>query len=242
MANTSLSKEELRAPDAFVSYTEKAMQWMYERRQIVFTLVLLAFLGSAGYVGWQQFELYQNKKAAEAIYKEEKPLRTYLVNLVGVAGKPATVNEAELRPLVEKWQKALNENKSKRASIISFMNMTQLLRERGQLETVKSMTESLNPPLAKTDFLWALWRFQKAGVFTEVGENDKAISSLQEITKEKEAGWLHGEALLRLGMIYEKTDKNQAIATYEKILAEHGQTAAAATARRLLDQIKQTNS
>lgn len=239
MAN--MSKEELRTPDVFISYAEKILRWIYERRQIVFSVVVIVLIGSAAYLGWQQFATYQNKKAAEAIYKEEKPLRSYLIALIGTPGKPATVNETDLKPLVEKWQKVLGENKSKRASIISFMNMTQLLREKGQLETVKSMTESLNPSLSKSDFLWGLWRFQKAGLFTEVGDNDKAISALQEIAKEKEAGWLHGEALLRLGMIYEKTDKNQAIVTYEKILSEHGQTAAAAQARRLLDQIKQKN-
>ena len=238
---SNMSKEELRTPDAFLSYVEKAFHWIFERRHIVFTVAFALLLGSAAYLGWQQFSAYQNKKAAEAIYKKEKPLRSYLVALIGTANKPAQADEATLKPLVEKWQKALEENKSKRAAIISFMNMTQLLREKGQLDTVKSMTESLNPSLSKSDFLWGLWRFQKAGLFSEVGETDKAISSLQEITKEKEAAWLHGEALLRLGMIYEKTDKNQAVVTYEKILSEHGQTAAAAQARRLLDQIKQKN-
>lgn len=238
---SGLSKEELRSPDAFVAYVEKAMHWLYERRQIAAAIVLVLFIGSAAYLGWQQFEVYQNKKAAEAIFKDEKPLRAYLVNLVGTPTKPAVVSEADLKPLVEKWQKALNDNKGQRAAIISFMNMTQLLREKGQLETVRAMTETLNPSLKKSDFLWALWRFQKAGVFSETGENDKAIASLQEIIKEKQANWLHGEALVRLGMIYEKTDKNQAMAAYEKVLAEHSQTAAAAMARRLLDQIKQKN-
>lgn len=237
-----MTKEELRAPDAFISYSDKILKFILDYKHIVISVVLVIFTGSLGYLGWQQYESYQNRKATEAIYKDEKPLRSYLTGLIDSAGKAKTIDEAELKPLVEKWQAALNANKQRRAAVISFMNMTQLLREKGQLEIVKSMTENMNPPLSKKDFLWALWRFQKAGIFVEAGENDKAVASLQEITKEKQADWLHGEALLRLGMIYEKTDKNQAIQTYEKILAEHGQTSAAATAKRLLDQIKQKNS
>ena len=236
-----MTKEELRAPDAFISVTERAMNWIYERRQIALLAFVVVFVGSLVYLGVDQFNQYQNKKVAEIVYKAEKPLRSYLISLVGTKDKAATIDETQFKPLFEEWQKAIDAHPSSRASLISFMNMTQLLREKGQLDTVKSMTEQLKPSLSKSDFLWALWRFQKAGIFVETGETDKAISSLQEITKEKDANWLHGEALLRMGMIYEKTNKDLAIQTYEKILSEHGQTSAAPTARRLLDQIKQKN-
>lgn len=236
-----MTKEELRAPDVFISVTERIMNWIYERRQIAALILFVLILGGVGYASWQQYSLYQNKKTTEIVYKAEKPLRSYLIALVGTADKPGVVNEAEFKPLVESWQTVLLQNKSKKPALVSFMNMTQLLREKGQIEIVKNLTEQMQPSLSKSDFLWALWRFQKAGIFAEVGETDKAISSLQEITKEKEAGWLQGEALLRMGMIYEKTNKDQAIAAYEKVLSEHGKTSAAQTAKRLLDQIKQKN-
>ncbi len=237
-----LDKHDIKAPDAFVSFSDHVLSWMEKHFMTMIGLALIALVGAAGYMGYGYWQSTKESSAAEALQKPESDLRKMEE---GLASKdPKAVAKApefskEYLPSIEKIKSELKAHSNTKAALVSAMNLSLFLIQQKQFDQALEVISIPTYKPSDKNVLSAFWNMHRGLVLIEAKKYKEATDSYQEVLKSASLKYFHPEALLKLGVALElQGDKAKARDTYEKLNREFPGSEASLTGQqylRLLD-------
>lgn len=255
---TTLSKKEfsdsVKAPDAFLSTSAQAVQWIEAHGRMVATVVAAgSFIGLA-YVGYTYWQSKLEARAAEQIYNHEGELKKAegkirderakkMQEMAGLSAKSGA-GKSQVPPadfgkdygsIVEQLKTDLKANAGTNVAMISALNLSYFLLQQQQfaqaLEVLKIPTSSP----AKGDLLGGFWRMHYGLVLLENSKANEAMAFYNEVLGTSNLKPFHSEAMLKLGIAYELLgDQAKAKETYEKLGREFPNSEASGSATQFL--------
>lgn len=248
-----LSKDDVKAPDMFLSTSEQIFKWLEDHMMLVLAVVGTAAVASVVYVLIGYFGALKEQRAAEALYAPEAGLRKAesevraerakeTAALVGEKKKAAKADairpadyDKDYAAAVTKIEAELKNHGDTKASMVSALNLSYFLSQQKQF---KKALEVLEIPVYKpgaSDLLGGFWLMHRGALLIENGQVDQAIAAYRSVLDSVGLKIFYPEALLKLGLAYElKGDGEKARETYEKVGREFPETEASSTAQQYI--------
>lgn len=252
MSKKKIDKDDLKAPDAFVSTSDRVFAFIEAHAKTILGAVLTVAVLGIGYVAYGYIRGSQETKASEALFGPEAELRraeerireergNQIKDLMKKDGKAKAEGnrpvdfKADYQPLVDKIATQIRSHSATKTAAISAMNLSYFLIQQKQAAAALEVLEAVKYKPSKGDLVNGFWQMHRGLVWLENGQFDKAIEAYQEVSKTKDLSYFHPEALLKLGFAYElKGDAAKARENYEKLGREFPRTEAATTAQQYL--------
>lgn len=251
-----IDKEELKAPDAFVSTTEKFFKWIEDHFQLIGMLLGAVLVVSLSWIGFNYYESKKEQQAADLIYAAEAELRVAETRvrderakkLESLAGGKKAAKSAEIRPpdyktdfapAVVKIKTQIQAHQKTKAALISALNLSYFLMQQEQYPEALAVLDLPTYKPSANDVLNGFWLMHRGLTYLENEKPDEAIAAYESVVKATGLKAFHPEALLKLGVAFElKGNPAKARESYERLTREFPKTEASSSAHqylRLLD-------
>ncbi len=260
MSKKTQAAIDAKTPDAFLTTSDKLLNWVEHNRALVGTVLGVLLVGGIGWVAYGQWNGMTERKAAAAMYSVEAKIRAKreeyarkederLQNIAkqneaknGKSKEPVkpvsteTVKpnfEKDFASLAQDLEKEIQNHKNTNAAAVSTLNLVGLYLSNKKAELADALLAKVDH--AKDESLTALLKTQKATVAMELGDYTRAASGFEAITQDRKAEFLHPDALLKLGVCQEKLGQtDQAKGTFERVSTEFGDSEAGRSAKAYL--------
>jgi predicted negative regulator of RcsB-dependent stress response len=247
-----LDKHDVKAPDAFVSTSDKIFTFIEHHMKTILALVLLVVIAVGADMALTYFKNAHEEKAAEALYGPEAELRkaetamrdTRAEKMKELMAKDKKAKpeiakaadfNADFAPHVTKLQTAIGQNAETKAAMVSALNLSAFLLQQKQFALAEQILDEVKFHPSEGDLLNGLWQMNRGVVYIENKKYDDALAAYQKVLASPQLKYLHPEALLKTGFVQElKGDQAKARETYTKLKSDFPQSEASATAGQYL--------
>lgn len=254
-SNKSQAEIDARTPDAFLTLSDKLLQWIEKNALLLGILVTAALVVGLGALAFDQYEGWTERKAAGRIYEAESALNQKREEFAKADNdrlqamtkemsdkkdkkmpklEPLKVDfEANYAAPAATYEKAILADKNSKAAAIAAINLAGFYLSNNKAELAAALLEQVGGGGSGT--LKALLQAQRATLAMEKGDFERAINEFEMITQNKEVDFLHSVALLKIGVCYERLQQlDRAKETYIRVSTEFGETESARTAKGYL--------
>ncbi|MCB0343439.1 MAG: tetratricopeptide repeat protein, partial [Bdellovibrionales bacterium] len=200
MSQKKLTKEDLKSPDAFITFSDKVIGWLERHKGPIITLFVATFVLGGSYVGWGMLRKHSEKSAQEELYSIEASLNQMRKKLPE-DHKPESLDK-DFPEMASRYQSFIEANKNHKAGAIATLNFVDLLVEYDQIEKAQSLLDMIGAQFKPNDFFSGLLTFQLARLNLKQQNYDKAISLYQKLLGENSHKHLHAQSLLNIGLSY----------------------------------------
>lgn len=261
MTKRQKSSEEAKTPDAFLSVSDRILNWIEARRVLVGVGAGAVLLLGLAWLGIDQWGQFQERRAASSIYRAEAKitakreefakqetdrLEAIAKEMTKDKGKGAKKEMPVLPPppakidfdstyaaLAKDLEKEIEAHRGTNAAAVAALKLVGLYLTNQKAELADAFLAKIQK--VRDDSLDALMRTQKATVAMEVGDFPRAASTFEALAKDRHAQFLRPDALLKLGVCQHKMGKlEEAKGTFERITAEFGDSEAGRSAKSYL--------
>ena len=254
-SNKKQSEIDARTPDAFLTLSDKLLKWIEDNALWLGALATVVFVSGLGYLAFDQWKNWSERKATSRIYQAEAALNQKREELGKVennrlqelvkemankkdkkmpAMEPTKVDfEANYAALASAYEKAILADKNSKAGVIAAINLAGFYLANNKVELATTLLEQVggsnNGPVA------ALLQVQRATLAMEKSDYERAIDQFEQVLQNKEVDFLHSVALLKIGVCYERMKElDRAREAYIRVSTEFGETESARTAKGYL--------
>lgn len=247
---------EARTPDAFLSFSDKAVKWVEDNRGLVGGALGVFLVAGLGWVGVDQWGKMTERRAAASIYKVEAKIREkreafareedQRLQELSKALDSKDKNKAlpDLTPrkmdfdssfadLARDLEKEIMDHANTNAAAVATLNLVALYLTNKKAELADAFLAKVER--AKDESLTSLLKMQKATVALEMGDYPRAAAAFETLASDRKAEFLHPDALLKLGVSQEKMGQiEEAKGTFERVSTEYGDSEAGRSAKAYL--------
>jgi predicted negative regulator of RcsB-dependent stress response len=256
MSRKSKSEIDARTPDAFLSFSDKALKWIEDNWAPVGGVFGVLIVAGLGWVGYSQWQGYTERKAAVAIYEVEAKIRDKrdafareedkrlqeLSNALDSKDKNKTLPDLSPRKidfdsnfadLARELEKRILDHKNTNAAAVASLNLAGLYLSNKKAELADAFLSKIER--AKDPSLTALLKMQKAIIAMELGDFPRATAGFESLISDRKSEFLHPDALLKLGVCQEKQGQvEDAKGTFERVSTEYADSEAGRSAKAYL--------
>jgi tetratricopeptide (TPR) repeat protein len=236
-----LTKHDLQDPDMFLSWLQRAYDFLLNHvSKIIGTIIFIVLLG-AGWAGYSLWNESRELKAQELLFQAEDILKK-----ADEAAKKTLTKipnlETDYKDAVAGFNNVIENYPSSQARVMASIELTSLYL-RNQKTDLAIETLSKASLKAKHAVVKGLLWYQMGIAFEAKGECQKAIDQWQNIERSKDVVFLHGTTLVSMGLCYEKLNQfDKAEAIYKKAQGLTSDPDASRTAKRYLRLIKKAEA
>jgi tetratricopeptide (TPR) repeat protein len=224
VTNTKITKDELRTPDAFLTYGRRAAAVLVKNQTFVVGLIVLVLMAGLGYIGVNYMQSRRERIATTALYPVEKSMNEDMEK-----GKALTDGS------IKNYLQALKENSGSRAAMVSFISTTPYFLKSGKSSVAFDMIKNLTYSPSTKDIQFGLFKMTQGLLAFENHKYDEALALYQDLLKIESQKTLHPEALLKSGLVYQiKNDPAKAREIFNKVHREYMNTEAGSLALQYL--------
>lgn len=265
MAKNKISKEDLKSPDAFISFADKVGQALSDNWKPIAGLVGIVLVGLVGYAVSTAMNRSKEAAASEAIFEVEQKItevRTEhakkqqdsvkdLLEKEDKDGKneeeitkrledfPDLNFEKDFAPIVGAVEQAITEHESTQTAQMARIRLARLYIDYEQLDRAEQV---LRPALKNTDkdsSLYGLTRTLLASVLSHKGQIDESIQLLTQVLDDPSLSYMHSEVLLKLGVLNKEAGNTSgAEEMFRRVTTEFAETEAGKMAKNYLKMIR----
>ena len=181
---TKLDAKEVKAPDVFITFSDKVIGWLEKYRRSVFGLIAGALVAGGVYVVYEYWQQHIERQAQEALYLIEE-------------GSKENKDQ-----LIIKYQDFIKDHKRTKASLIATVRLADIFRQNSKLNEAQSAIESALGQVSSESFFFGVLNIQLASVKMDLKDFNGGISHLEAIVAEPSQKHFHGESLLKIGLSY----------------------------------------
>ncbi|MCC7404852.1 MAG: hypothetical protein IT288_10690 [Bdellovibrionales bacterium] len=249
-----LTKEDIKGPDAFIATSDKLGRWIEKHKVTVFGTLSAALLIGAGLVGWEQWTLYRERSAQNALYAIEAKVKKKQDEIAKAEQEKVAKKEAradrvlatDYGPLVDEYQAKIGELAGSKAAAISAIHLAALYMDYQEFEKAHALlTQQLGNTRQGSTF-YGLLHMQLGTALAALNKHEDAKREFNLVVGDSTAQFLHAEAVLKLGLTEEMLGNvDQAREHYNRASQEFSTTDAGKTAKaylRLLSMEKSSAS
>lgn len=218
MARQHSSRGEAKQPDPFLSWSVVALAWAKSHRRHILYSFLGVVVVAGLVVAWFSWQAQHRQRAAALLYEARQSLEA----TAQATSAPSPVQTIEsLRTIIDDYGHTP-------AAAQAYWQLGHLYFARGDYTAALSAYEQAQRRVSSKRELGSVLVTLDIAYAQEASEAcDKALANY-EMVQQSSARWLHGEAYLGMGRCYEqRRATDQAIAIYERALADGNVTAAA---------------
>ena len=239
-----LTKEEVRGPDAFIQVTDKIVEYIEKHAKLVGSLLLgILFIG-VGKVSYDYVNKKNELKAQAELYTIEKKQRDIKKSLLTKKQDKKDI-ESDYGSVLNLYKSFISENAKLSAAFMAALDGAAIYTDYKKFDKALEILKMVENNIPKDSFFFGLVFSKIGSVYTYIGKWDQAIEAYSRIVKEKAQAHLHADSLLKVGMIYQKQNKNEkAEEYYRKVDTQFFSSDAGQAARsylRLLELKKRKN-
>lgn len=238
-------EKEAKSPDVFFMLSDRVLHWVEEKKYWFAGAIAILLVGGLGFVGFEQYNKSVETSALKALYPIENEIRKIQQDLAKktetktsdakAIAKPTSGLPEPLVPLTERYEKAIRSHLSSKASAVAGIQLASLYSDYEQWQKAADILSAVAPYLKAGETLMALVKMQLGSVYFSLGNWDRALASFSQVFDEKAYDFVRGQALLKMGLVYEKQGAaNKARETFERVKSEFPQAEVAETARKYL--------
>lgn len=265
MAKNKISKDELKSPDAFMSFADKVGQKLSENWKLIAGALGVVVIAAVGYAASTAIHRAQEETASESLFQIEKKInqvreshaekqRASVEDLLDNQEKNQKKIEARLKEVPElnfekdfsdlasQLENVIQQHKGTQSAQMSTLRLASLYMQYEKWEKAQNILQPLTQNAKKGTAIYGLSRTQLAAVYSRQGEHQKSIQLLNDILIDKELSYLHSEALLKLGVLSQNQGENsRAEEMFRRLTTEFAETEAGKIAKNLLKLLRLTN-
>ncbi|MCB0356011.1 MAG: tetratricopeptide repeat protein, partial [Bdellovibrionales bacterium] len=244
--------EEVRKPDAFIHYTDKAIAWIEAHGKTIAVLIAIFVLAGGSYVGFIKYKKNQEKTAQAALYS----LRTQLEKLnesynkdTAQAAKDViddkaadTVKkdfESHYATIIKDLQDFTQKYTGTYSEKAGYIQLAYLFATNKKWDKVIETLQGTVSKTPKNNFYFGLMSMMLSQALMNTNNFSEAIKVLEQVSAQPEHQYLHAESLLRIGLCYEKqNDMEKAKQYLERVERDFADSEAATNAKYYLRMFK----
>lgn len=253
---------EARTPDAFLTSSEKILKWVEDNIFAVGAVIGAILVFGLGWLGYNQFNEFQERRATKAIYSaqmnlnkqreqvakdENDRLEKMLKEAKDKGGKDLSKTEeakvdfdAVYAGPAQEVEKQIIAHKSTKAAAVAAIDLAGLYLDNKKPDLAAALLAQVSG--GDSEIIRALVKMQKSTVAMELGDYNRAISGFEELLAQSDVEFIHAEALLKVGLCFERLDQvDRAKETYQRVSTEFSESEAGRTAKNYL-RLLQLNS
>ncbi len=262
MAKNKISKEELKSPDAFLSFADKVGQGLSEYWKPIAGGIGILLLGGIGYTAFTAMNRAQEQTASEALFKVEQKIsniktehakkqqesvKDLIDNSKGTQKKtdarlkevPELSFDKDFASLAKEVEQVITEHKSTQSAQRARIRLARLYIDYEKLDMAEAILKPAIAQSKKGTSLYGLSRTLLASVLSYKGQTGEAIEALSQILDDQSLSYLHSEVLLKLGILNKETGNTpRAEELFRRVTMEFGETEAGKTAKNFLKMIR----
>lgn len=252
-----ISKQDIKSPDAFISFADRVGKALAENIKPILIVVGLALVIGVGLVVKRQLDLAAERAAQADIYQIEREIEEIqrqveekraaeeaerLEKITEKASnekpKPSEIKvdyEKDIAPLATQLEGVIRQYEGTRSAAVAKVNLAAIYLQHERYELAKNLLDPLIGVLDADSSLYGLARMQLASALSYLDQVDKSVTLLKEVLGRMELDYLHAEALLKMGILYQQMgDYDQARDMYRRAETEFGNTESGKSAKNYL--------
>ena len=248
-----LTKEEVKKPDPFIHYTDKAIAWIEKHGKSIGTVIMVLSLGGAGYVGVNKYQKNQEQKAQTALYNLRVQMEKLTENFnkedkkenKGKENKSSPEERAQEAPkkdfnthyatLIGDYKKFFKDYAKSNSEKAGTIQLANLYAENEKWEEVISLLSPKVSSGAKDSFYFGMMSMLLSQAQMNSEQCPEAIKVLEAVSAQATHKHLHPESLLRIGICYEnQQDYEKAKQYFERVSRDFEESEAATNAKYFL--------
>ncbi len=253
---------EARTPDAFLTGSERILKWVEDNIAVVGGIFGAILLIGLGWLGYGQFNDFQERRATKAIYAaqmnlnkqrdqvakdENERLEKLLKEMKDKGAKDLPQKEdskadfeAVFAGPAQEVEKQIIAHKSTKAAAIAAIDLAGLYLDQKKPDLAAALLAQVDG--GDSEIIRALVKMQRSTVAMELGDYNRAISGFEDLAGRSGVEFIHAEALLKAGLCYERLEQmDRAKDLYTRVSTEFGESESGRTAKNYL-RLLQLNS
>jgi predicted negative regulator of RcsB-dependent stress response len=243
---TKLSKDDIKNPDALTQELKKGFVWSVQHSNILIAVIALFILSGVGYSAYSYFQNKKNHTLLEKYYQAERAYYTQKElfeappPMLGKDGKTVTPTTAKPTGDLDQdygkslslWNELIQQAPGSQAAMMAALHVSDLYSQYNKKDLALA---TINKIVPCSDLLTALVLDKKASLQAENGDCKTALSTWEDVLKNKHAGFMTNDVKLKKGLCFENlNDASQAQAMYTQVRDADSNSPTAKTAEKYL--------
>lgn len=216
-----VSRKELKKPDEFFAFAQRALQWVYAQRRLLISGLVVIILAALAVIGWRMYVNDLEEKASSLFIEAKKSLKT--TTEPGQQGDQDSKPE-DLKDTINKFVKITEDYPSTKAAILALFFIGETQYRLKQYEAArKSFMKYLDKVGAKSEM--AIYALEGVGMTYEAEDRLEEAKSYFRRLVDPPYNQEPDRGLYHLARVQEKNGKaEEARESYQKILIQHPNT------------------
>lgn len=262
MAKNKISKEDLKSPDAFLSFADKVGQVLSDNWKPIAGALGILFLAGVGYTTSTAINKANELAAGEALFEVEQKIATIktehskkqqdsIKDLLDKEDQDQEKIEARLKDvpelefdrdfasLAQDVEQVIAQHESTQSAQMARIRLARLYIDYEKLDMAEAVLRQAATQAGKGTSVYGLSRTLLASVLSHKDQMDEAIGTLSEVLDDQSLSYLHSEVLLKLGVLNKEAGNTaRAEEMFRRVTTEFGNTEAGKTAKNFLKMIR----
>lgn len=229
--NKKLSKEEVKGPDAFIAFSDKAIEHIEKHRKPILVILATAFILGLSFVAIKFIFKKNEQKAQFKLYTIESEYKKRSEELVKKTEDKKDLT-ADYGKIIDDYSQFINEYSGSKASYIAALSLADIYDTYNEysktFENLKKVTGSLKPD----SFFYGLIFSKMGSALLALKKYEDAIQQFQKVVDAKGQTHLRADSLLKIGLSYQQMNNEaKAVEAFERITRDFAESDAAAAAK-----------
>ncbi len=262
MSKNKISKEDLKSPDAFMSFADRVASWIAERAKPLGVIVGLIIVLAIGYTTLSMIQSSQEKTASAALFQFEKKIDEVKLaqakrqrELIEKLSAPEKESEEKINETIQSvpeldferdfavnaaaWGTTIKEYSNTQSAQLARIRLARLYLDYDKADLAEPVLRAAIDDSKKGTSTYGLARTMLASVLSYQDKIPEARELLQQVVDEPSLSYLHSEALLKLGVLNQEAgDSKLAEEMFRRVTTEFADTEAGETAKLYLRLIQ----
>lgn len=240
-----------KEPDIFISTSENLLKKIEEQKALLGVILLIVVVAGGGWLGYHYLQTRGEAKASAEIYQYEAPIEQKKEELAKADDKEADKAkskdkapidfDSQYAPLTQKLEESILKHQKTAAAKMSAVQLIGFYLEHQKFELAQSLLNKMQ--LSDGSLMTGLLLVQKATLLLNKQEFDTSAELFQEIVNNKNLEFLHPQALLRMGICFEKLQNiERARELYTRVSTDYPDSEASRAAKFYLRLLTLNNT
>ncbi len=247
--STKLAPKDKDPLSRFIAWSHK---WVVGYFHYILVLIVLALVVFGIVLFWNYWTQRQNQKAEDALYNVKQALIEVEKKEGGNVlsfdkqgkgffkpAQKAKTYTSEMKDKAQQYVSAILKYKHVPAGAVASVEMAYFLNTYDQPDQALKLLQTVSKHFKQKTIVGFLLAFQTGVVLMDQGHYTQALEKFQWIEVCEQAKYLHADALLKMGLIYEATKQiAKAKSTYHRIKTNFAQSGASKRALQYLNLLQ----